>query len=143
MDTVMDRHGHRHRYGQTRIDMDMDMVDMDIVDMVDIDMDIWTWTQTRARRDTAADADTDMDTEIGIRGFILIKIIFPSLEHEALKWEVEQKQLRERHIMSKNQLKETFFLQRSQMLNRHEKVRRLMSSVQACGVAASKYLSWL
>lgn len=42
-------------------------------------------------------------------------------KHEALKWEVEQTQLRERHLMSKNQLKETFFLQRSQMLSRHEK----------------------
>ena len=44
-------------------------------------------------------------------------------EHESLKWEVEDRQLRERHLMSKSQLKETFFLQRSQMVNRHEKVR--------------------
>lgn len=44
-----------------------------------------------------------------------------------MKWEVEQKQLRERHVMSKNQLKEMFFLQRSQMLNRHEKVNAVLS----------------
>ena len=47
-------------------------------------------------------------------------------EHESLKWEVEDRQLRERHLMSKSQLKETFFLQRSQMVNRHEKVRNKM-----------------
>ncbi|XP_046850058.1 serine/threonine-protein kinase 10-like [Xenia sp. Carnegie-2017] len=42
-------------------------------------------------------------------------------KHESMKWEVEQKQLRERHMMSTSQLKEMFFLQRSQMSNRHVK----------------------
>ena len=55
--------------------------------------------------------------------------MFICSEHEALKWEVEERQLRERHLMSKSQLKETFFLQRSQMVNRHDKVRLYNSSM--------------
>lgn len=42
--------------------------------------------------------------------------------HEAELWEIEQRQLHERHQLARTQLKETFFLQRSQMLNRHQKV---------------------
>ena len=42
--------------------------------------------------------------------------------HEAELWEIEQRQLHERHQLARTQLKETFFLQRSQMLNRHKKV---------------------
>ena len=38
---------------------------------------------------------------------------------------MEQRHLHERHQLAKSQLKETFFLQRSQMLNRHQKVRTL------------------
>merc|ERR1712079_886583 len=34
---------------------------------------------------------------------------------------MEQRQLHERHQLAKSQLKETFFLQRSQMLSRHHK----------------------
>lgn len=43
--------------------------------------------------------------------------------HEGDRWEIEQRQLHERHQLARTQLKETFFLQRSQMLNRHQKVR--------------------
>ena len=44
--------------------------------------------------------------------------------HEAELWEIEQRQLQDRHQLARTQLKETFFLQRSQMLNRHQKVRQ-------------------
>lgn len=48
---------------------------------------------------------------------------------EAAKWELEERQLHEKHQLAKKQLKDVFFLQRHQMLIRHEKeleqVRRL------------------
>lgn len=47
--------------------------------------------------------------------------------HEDERWEIERRQLLERHQLAKSQLKETFFLQRSQMLNRHQKVRTTSS----------------
>lgn len=40
---------------------------------------------------------------------------------EAAVWEVEEKQIHEKHQLSKRQLKDIFFLQRHQMLIRHEK----------------------
>ena len=46
----------------------------------------------------------------------------PFAGHEGERWEIEQRQLHERHQLARTQLKETFFLQRSQMLNRHQKV---------------------
>ena len=49
-------------------------------------------------------------------------LFFLFADHEAELWEMEQRQLHERHQLAKSQLKETFFLQRSQMLNRHKKV---------------------
>ena len=44
-------------------------------------------------------------------------------DHEGDSWKIEQRQLQDRHQLARTQLKETFFLQRSQMLNRHQKVR--------------------
>lgn len=40
---------------------------------------------------------------------------------EAAVWELEEKQIHEKHQLSKRQLKDIFFLQRHQMLVRHEK----------------------
>lgn len=40
---------------------------------------------------------------------------------EAAVWELEEKQIHEKHQLSKRQLKDIFFLQRHQMLIRHEK----------------------
>lgn len=57
------------------------------------------------------------------------------IAHESEKWEMEYRHLNERHQLAKTQLKETFFLQRSQMLSRHQKVslgvsRRVSRSIQ-------------
>ena len=41
---------------------------------------------------------------------------------EAAIWELEERHLHEKHQLSKRQLKDSFFLQRHQMLVRHEKV---------------------
>lgn len=43
---------------------------------------------------------------------------------EAAIWELEERHLHEKHVLSKRQLKDSFFLQRHQMLVRHEKVRK-------------------
>lgn len=40
---------------------------------------------------------------------------------EALLWELEEKQIHEKHQLAKRQLKDIFFLQRHQMIIRHEK----------------------
>ncbi|XP_018327866.1 serine/threonine-protein kinase 10 isoform X2 [Agrilus planipennis] len=40
---------------------------------------------------------------------------------EAALWEIEEKQIHEKHQLIKRQLKDIFFLQRHQMLNRHDK----------------------
>ena len=40
---------------------------------------------------------------------------------EAALWEMEERQLHERHQLAKRQLKDMFFLQRHQMLVHHEK----------------------
>ena len=40
---------------------------------------------------------------------------------EAALWEMEERQLHERHQLAKRQLKDMFFLQRHQMLIHHEK----------------------
>lgn len=44
------------------------------------------------------------------------------LAREAAIWELEERQLQEKHQLAKRQLKDIFFLQRHQMLTRHEKV---------------------
>ena len=51
-----------------------------------------------------------------------VNVVFLFADHEKELWDMEQRQLHERHQLAKTQLKETFFLQRSQMLNRHKKV---------------------
>lgn len=45
------------------------------------------------------------------------------LAREAAIWELEERHLHEKHQLAKRQLKDLFFLQRHQMLVRHEKVR--------------------
>lgn len=42
---------------------------------------------------------------------------------EAATWELEERHMHERQLLAKRQLKDIFFLQRHQMLVRHEKVR--------------------
>merc|ERR1711962_26412 len=42
-------------------------------------------------------------------------------DREAALWEMEERQLHERHQLAKRQLKDMFFLQRHQMLVHHEK----------------------
>jgi len=45
------------------------------------------------------------------------------LAREAAIWELEEKQLEEKHQLAKRQLKDLFFLKRHQMITRHERVR--------------------
>lgn len=47
----------------------------------------------------------------------------PSAEREATLWEMEEHQLQERHQLAKQQLKDQYFLQRHELLRKHEKVR--------------------
>jgi hypothetical protein len=49
---------------------------------------------------------------------------------EAAIWELEERHMHEKHQLSKRQLKDSFFLQRHQMLVRHEKVRLFCLSFQ-------------
>ena len=58
--------------------------------------------------------------------------------HEAELWEMEQRQLHERHQLARTQLKETFFLQRSQMLNRHKKVSAALHTEGNLGLELKK-----
>lgn len=43
-------------------------------------------------------------------------------EREATIWDMEEKNLHERHQLLKQQLKDQYFLQRHQLLKKHEKV---------------------
>uniref|UniRef100_A0A8C3A2M6 non-specific serine/threonine protein kinase n=1 Tax=Cyclopterus lumpus TaxID=8103 RepID=A0A8C3A2M6_CYCLU len=51
---------------------------------------------------------------------------FPSLEREATIWDLEKKNLYERHQLMKQQLKDQYFLQRHQLLKKHEKEQEQM-----------------
>lgn len=42
---------------------------------------------------------------------------------EAAMWELEERHLQEKHQLFKQQLKDQYFMQRHQLLKRHEKVR--------------------
>lgn len=46
-----------------------------------------------------------------------------SADREAALWEMEEHQLQERHQLVKQQLKDQYFLQRHDLLRKHEKVR--------------------
>lgn len=55
---------------------------------------------------------------------------FPVLtERESTIWDLEEKNLHERHQLLKQQLKDLFFLQRHQLVKKHEKVNLLLRSL--------------
>ena len=56
----------------------------------------------------------------------LIKNLFPFTARESAIWELEERHLKEKHQIAKQQLKDMFFLQRHHLLRRQEKVRMLM-----------------
>lgn len=43
-------------------------------------------------------------------------------------WELEERHLQEKHQLFKQQLKDQYFMQRHQLLKRHEKVRLQLDS---------------
>lgn len=49
------------------------------------------------------------------------------LEREATIWDMEEKNLYERHQLLKQQLKDQYFLQRHQLLKKHEKVNHCVA----------------
>lgn len=49
-------------------------------------------------------------------------------EREATIWEMEEKNLHERHQLMKQQMKDQYFLQRHQLLKKHEKVQMLTAN---------------
>lgn len=50
-------------------------------------------------------------------------------------WELEERHLQEKHQQLKQQLKDQYFLQRHQLLKRHEKVRAEGNvSIEKCSV---------
>ena len=50
-----------------------------------------------------------------------------SADREAALWEMEEHHLQERHQLVKQQLKDQYFLQRHELVRKHEKVRLLVS----------------
>lgn len=50
------------------------------------------------------------------------------LERESTIWDLEEKNLHERHQLLKQQLKDLFFLQRHQLMKKHDKVNLLLRS---------------
>lgn len=50
-----------------------------------------------------------------------------STDREAALWEMEEHHLQERHQLVKQQLKDQYFLQRHELVRKHEKVRLLVS----------------
>lgn len=46
-----------------------------------------------------------------------------STDREAALWEMEEHHLQERHQLVKQQLKDQYFLQRHELVRKHEKVR--------------------
>lgn len=55
-------------------------------------------------------------------GFLLT--LLPSSDREACIWDLEEHQQQEKHQLVKQQLKDQYFLQRHELLRKHEKVRR-------------------
>lgn len=60
-----------------------------------------------------------------------------STDREAALWEMEEHQLQERHQLVKQQLKDQYFLQRHELLRKHEKVRPGRMLMQHPGGAAA------
>lgn len=62
-----------------------------------------------------------------MKSFLLISHVLSWLwlEREATIWDMEEKNLYERHQLLKQQLKDQYFLQRHQLLKKHEKVKSL------------------
>lgn len=60
---------------------------------------------------------------------------------EAALWELEERHLHEKHQLTKTHLKDAFYLQRSQMLLRHQKVSDRRSCVGECGLSSSDLTS--
>ena len=48
-------------------------------------------------------------------------------------WELEERHLQEKHQQLKQQLKDQYFMQRHQLLKRHEKVSRLQDTLMFMG----------
>uniref|UniRef100_A0A8C7L8C6 non-specific serine/threonine protein kinase n=1 Tax=Oncorhynchus kisutch TaxID=8019 RepID=A0A8C7L8C6_ONCKI len=59
-----------------------------------------------------------------VREFIRLTIIFP--DREATIWDLDEKNLHEKHQLLKQQLKDQYFLQRHQLLKKHEKEQEQM-----------------
>lgn len=51
---------------------------------------------------------------------------------EAAMWELEERHLQEKHQQLKQQLKDQYFMQRHQLLKRHEKVSVEISTQRMC-----------
>lgn len=55
-----------------------------------------------------------------------MKPVCVSTAREAAMWELEERHLQEKHQQLKQQLKDQYFLQRHQLLKRHEKVSTIV-----------------
>lgn len=60
--------------------------------------------------------------------FTMVVCFSSELEREATIWEMEEKNLHERHQLMKQQMKDKYFLQRHQLLKKHEKVQMLTAN---------------
>lgn len=56
----------------------------------------------------------------------LLLLLLPT-DREACIWDLEERQQQEKHQLIKQQLKEQYFLQRHELLRKHEKVKALGS----------------
>lgn len=62
----------------------------------------------------------------GLGGFSpdsLFSLFLPFSDREACIWDLEEHQQQEKHQLVKQQLKDQYFLQRHELLRKHEKVR--------------------
>lgn len=62
---------------------------------------------------------------VGLQAFRMRDNIWNCRSREASEWDMEEKQTLERHILYKQELKDRFYLQRTQMLARHQRVTSL------------------
>lgn len=70
---------------------------------------------------------------------IFLYVYISNIAREAAVWELEERHLQEKHQLSKRQLKDIFFLQRHQMLVRHEKVKNCLFCSETFVIIYFKY----
>lgn len=77
---------------------------------------------------SSCDADGSCLDIANVICLTLVMCFLSESEREATIWEMEEKNLHERHQLMKQQMKDQYFLQRHQLLKKHEKVQMLKAT---------------